>query len=248
MIEEESEAVEQAKETGSALYGVKKFIPETLRVGSDVRLVGNGFGVEKELKLYLDTTILKSVDTDKQGNFLTTVSIPDSYNAGTSEFIIKDESGNFQSTNINIEEQKNRFLKTTNFEVNSIPAEIRYDETLAFSGNAYPHSAIVISFEDSERNLEKTRVVTANSNGEWVFEEMINRTDVVGEKYVIFKNNQDKTTKNLTIKSDYTIDISASAVRYNIGETVSIIGISESSTNTTIWINCLLYTSDAADE
>ena len=236
MIEEESEAVEQAKETGSALYGVKKFIPETLRVGSDVRLVGNGFGVEKELKLYLDTTILKSVDTDKQGNFLTTVSIPDSYNAGTSEFIIKDESGNFQSTNINIEEQKNRFLKTTNFEVNSIPAEIRYDETLAFSGNAYPHSAIVISFEDSERNLEKTRVVTANSNGEWVFEEMINRTDVVGEKYVIFKNNQDKTTKNLTIKSDYTIDISASAVRYNIGETVSIIGISESSTNTTIWI------------
>ena len=236
LIEEESEAVEQAKETGSALYGVKKFIPETLRVGSDVRLVGNGFGVEKELKLYLDTTILKSVDTDKQGNFLTTVSIPDSYNAGTSEFIIKDESGNFQSTNINNEEQKNRFLKTTNFEVNSIPAEIRYDETLAFSGNAYPHSAIVISFEDSERNLEKTRVVTANSNGEWVFEEMINRTDVVGEKYVIFKNNQDKTTKNLTIKSDYTIDISASAVRYNIGETVSIIGISESSTNTTIWI------------
>ncbi|MEE3213222.1 MAG: hypothetical protein VX209_01705 [Thermoproteota archaeon] len=236
LIEEESEAVEQAKETGSALYGVKKFIPETLRVGSDVRLVGNGFGVEKELKLYLGTTILKSVDTDKQGNFLTTVSIPDSYNAGTSEFIIKDESGNFQSTNINIEEQKNRFLKTTNFEVNSIPAEIRYDETLAFSGNAYPHSAIVISFEDNERNLEKTRVVTANSNGEWVFEEMINRTDVVGEKYVIFKNNQDKTTKNLTIKSDYTIDISASAVRYNIGETVSIIGISESSTNTTIWI------------
>ena len=236
LIEEESEAVEQAKETGSALYGIKKFIPETLRVGSDVRLAGNGFGAEKELKLYLDTTILKSVNTDKQGNFLTTVSIPDTYDTGTSEFIIKDESGNFQSTNINIEEQKNRFLKTTNFEVNSIPAEIRYDETLIFSGNAYPQSAIVISFEDSERNLEKTRVITANSNGEWVFEETINRTDVVGEKYVIFKNNQDKTTKNLTIKSDYTIDISASAVRYNIGETVSIIGVSESNTDTTIWI------------
>lgn len=236
LIEEESEAVEQAKETGSALYGIKKFIPETLRVGSDVRLAGNGFSAEKELKLYLDTTILKSINTDEQGNFLTTISIPDSYNAGTSEFIIKDESGNFQSTNINIEEQKNRFLKTTNFEVNSIPAEIRYDETLTFSGNAYPQSAIVISFEDSERNLEKTRVITANSNGEWVFEETIDRTDVVGEKYVIFKNNQDKTTKNLMVKSDYTIDIFASAVRYNVGETVSIIGISESNTVTTIWI------------
>ena len=236
-IEEESEAVEQAKETGSALYGTKKFIPEKLRVGSDVRLVGNGFGADKELKLYFDTTILKSVSTDEQGNFLTTISIPASYNIGTSEFIIKDESGNFQSTNINIEEQKNRFLKTTEFEVNSIPTEISYDEMLTFSGSAYPQSAIIISFESVDtRDLEKTRVITSNSNGEWVFEEMINRADIVGEKYVIFKNNQDKTTKNLTIKSDYTIDVSASAVRYNMGDTVSIIGVSESNTNTIIWI------------
>ena len=246
-IEEESEAVGQAKETGSALYGTKKFIPEKLRVGSDIRLVGSEFGADKELKLYLDTTILKSVNTDEQGNFLTTISIPDSYNAGTSEFIIKDESGNFQSTNINIEEQKNRFLKTTEFKINNIPTEISYDEMLTFSGSAYPQSAIIISFENIDtRDLEKTRVITANSNGEWVFEEMINRTDTIGEKYVIFKNNQDKTTKNLTIKSDYTINVSASAVRYNVGGTVSIIGISESNTDTTIWIkdenkNILLY-------
>ena len=246
-IEEESIAVEQAKETGSALYGTKKFIPEKLRVGSDIRLVGSEFGADKELKLYLDTTILKSVNTDEQGNFLTTISIPDSYNAGTSEFIIKDESGNFQSTNINIEEQKNRFLKTTEFKINNIPTEISYDEMLTFSGSAYPQSAIIISFENIDtRDLEKTRVITANSNGEWVFEEMINRTDIIGEKYVIFKNNQDKTTKNLTIKSDYTINVSASAVRYNVGGTVSIIGISESNTDTTIWIkdenkNILLY-------
>jgi len=236
-IEEESEAVEQAKETGSALYGTKKFIPEKLRVGSDVRLVGNGFGSEEELKLYLDTTILKSVKTDEQGNFLTTISIPDTQDTGTSEFIIKDESGDFQSTSINIEEQKNRFLKTTEFEVNSIPAEITYDEILTFSGSAYPQSAIIISFENLDtRDLEKTRVITAGLDGEWIFEEMINRTDDIGEKYVIFENNKNKTTKNLTIKSDYTIDISASAVRYNVGDTVSIIGITESNRDTTIWI------------
>ena len=236
-IEEESEAVEQAKETGSALYGTKKFIPEKLRVGSDVRLAGNGFGAEEELKLYLDTTILKSVNTDEQGNFLTTISIPDTYDTGTSEFIIKDESGNFQSTNINIEEQKNRFLKTTEFVINSIPTGIRYDEMLTFSGNAYPQSAVVITMESvDDRYLEKTRVVTADSNGVWVFEEMIDRTDTTGEKYVIFKNNQDTTTKNITVKSDYTINVSASALRYNMGETVSIIGSSESNTDTTIWI------------
>jgi len=236
LIEEESKEVEQAKETGGELYGTKKFIPEQIRSGSDVRLVGSGFGSEKNLKLYLDSTILNSVNTDKQGNFLTTISIPDAYNVGASEFIIKDEFENIQTTTINVKESKNRFLKTSNFEVNSIPAEIRYEETLTISGSAYPQSAIIIAFENNERILEKTRVVSANTNGEWVFEEMIERTDDLGEKFVIFKNNQDKTTKNLTVKSDYLIHISTSAVRYNLGETVTITGTAEPNNNTTIWV------------
>jgi len=227
IIKEESKEVEQAKETGDELYGTKKFIPEKIRPGSDIRLIGNGFGSEKNLKLYLDSTILKSVNTDKQGNFLTTISIPDTQNTGTSEFIIKDESDNFQSTNISIEEAKNRFLKTSEFEINNIPAEIRYEETLTISGSAYPQSAVIIAFENNERVLEKIRVVSANTNGEWIFEETIERTDDLGEKFVIFKNNQDKATKNLTIKSDYLIQISTSAVRYNAGEAVTITGTAE---------------------
>jgi len=236
IIEEESKEVEQAKETGGELYGTKKFIPEQIRSGSDVRLVGSGFGSEKNLKLYLDSTILKSVSTDKQGNFLTTISIPDAYNVGTSEFIIKDEFENIQTTSINVKESKNRFLKTSNFEVNSIPAEIRYEETLTISGSAYPQSAIIIAFENNERVLEKTRVVSANANGEWVFEETIERTDDLGEKFVIFKNNNDKTTKSLTVKSDYLIQISTSAIRYNLEETVTITGTAEPNKDTTIWI------------
>ena len=109
IIEEESKEVEQAKETGNELYGTKKFIPEQIRPGSDIRLVGNGFGSEKNLKLYLDSTILKSVNTDKQGNFLTTISIPDAYNIGTSEFIIKDESEIFKLLILTLKSQKTGF-------------------------------------------------------------------------------------------------------------------------------------------
>ena len=234
--EEESKAIEEVKETGGALYGSKKFIPEKFRVGSDVRLAGYGFGSEKNLKLYLDDTILKSVETDKQGNFLTTISIPETYKVGASEFIIKSESGNFQSTNINIEEPENRFLKTAKFEVNDIPAEVRLDELLTISGNAYPQSAIILAFENNDRVLEKVRVITASASGEWIFEERIDQNDNIGEKYVIFKNNKDKTTKNLTIKSGDLIEISSSAIRYNLGETVSITGTSEPNKSTTIWI------------
>ena len=232
----ESEKIQEIKETGDALYGTKKFIPELIRAGSDVRLAGNGFGSEKNLGLYLDNTIIKSVKTDEQGNFLTTISISDTSNVGTSEFLIKDESENFQSTNINIEESKNRFLKTTEFEVNNIPAEARHDELLTISGNAYPQSAIILAIENMDRVLEKIRVITANSNGEWIFEEMITQSTNTGEKYMIFKNNLDKTTKNLTIKSGSLIELSTSAIRYNLGETVSVTGTSEPNKSTTIWI------------
>ena len=235
-IEDESKEVEQAKETGDDLYGTKKFIPEKIRIGSDLRLVGNGFSSEQNLKLYLDNTILKSVNTDKQGNFLTTISIPDDYNVGTSEFVIKDESGNVQSSNVSIDEPKNRFLKTTKFDVTNIPAEIRYEETLTISGNAYPQSAIILSFENMDRILEKARVVTANSNGEWIFEETIDRTETTGEKYVIIQNNNNKTTKNLNVKSDYLVQISTSAPRYNEGDAIIVTGNGEPMADTVIWI------------
>jgi hypothetical protein len=232
----ESEKIEEVKETGSNLYGTKKFIPEKIRTGSDVRLVGNGFGSEENLQLYLDNTILKSVKTDEQGNFLTTISIPDAYSIGTSEFMIQDEYGNFQSTNINIEEPKNRFLKTEKFEINNIPAEVKLAETLTISGNASPQSAVILTFENMDRVLEKVRVVTANANGEWIFEEVIGQNYGIGEKYVILKNNLNKTTKNLTVKSSNLIEISASAVRYNSGETVSITGSSEPNKSATLWV------------
>ena len=234
--EEESKEVIEAKETGNQLYGTKKFIPDVIRVGSDVRLVGNGFDLQENLKLYLDNTIIKEVNTDDQGNFLTTIEIPNTKDAGTSEFVIKDESGNIQSTSIEVKAAENRFLKTAKFEISSIPAEIRYDETLTISGSAYPQSAVIIEFEDMDRVLEKVRVVTTNSNGEWVFEEIIDRGENIGEKYVIIKNNNNKTTKNLNVKSDYLVQAATAAVRYDKGETLSITGTGEPNQKTTVWI------------
>ena len=234
-VEEEGKIVEEAKETGGALYGTKKFIPDRIRVDSDVRLIGSEFQPEENLKLYLDSTILKSIKTDKQGNFMATIHIPDT-EAKTSEFIIKDEDGNLQTTNVNIGEANNRFLKSSKFQVSNIPVEVNYDETLIISGKAYPKTAVVLAFEDSNRVLEKIRVVTANSNGEWNFEELIDRSELVGEKFVIISNNENQTVKNLTMKSGSLLELSIPKTRYNTGENISITGTSEPNKNTTLWI------------
>ena len=234
-VEEEGKIIEEAKETGGALYGTKKFIPDRIRVDSDVRLIGSEFQPEENLKLYLDSTILKSIKTDKQGNFMATIHIPDT-EAKTSEFIIKDEDGNLQTTNVNIGEANNRFLKSSKFQVSNIPVEVNYDETLIISGKAYPKTAVVLAFEDSDRVLEKIRVVTTNANGEWNFEELIDRSELVGEKFVIISNNENQTVKNLTMKSGSLLELSIPKTRYNTGENISITGTSEPNKNTTLWI------------
>ena len=235
-VEEEGKIVEEAKETGSELYGTKRFIPEKIRADSDVRLIGNGFESGENLKIYLDNTILKSIETDEKGDFLTTLHIPDTQPIKTSEFIIKDENGNIQTTNINIGEAKNRFLKGSQFQVTNIPVEVNYDETLTISGTAHPQTAVILEFENIDRVLEKIRVITSNSNGEWDFSETIDRTQLVGEKFVIISNDETQVVKNLMMKSGSLLEISIPQTRYNVGENISITGTSEPNKNTTMWI------------
>ena len=201
-----------------------------------MRLIGNGFESGENLKIYLDNTILKSIETDEKGDFLTTLHIPDTQPIKTSEFIIKDENGNIQTTNINIGEAKNRFLKGSQFQVTNIPVEVNYDETLTISGTAYPQTAVILEFENIDRVLEKIRVITSNSNGEWDFSETIDRTQLVGEKFVIISNDETQVVKNLMMKSGSLLEISIPQTRYNVGENVSITGTSEPNKNTTIWI------------
>ena len=235
-VEEESKVISEIKDEGSTLYGTKKFIPETIRADSDIRLIGNGFGYQKNLQLYLDNNILQTIQTDNGGNFVTTISIPETQNVGVSEFLIKDESGNFQSTNVNIEESKNRFLKDTKFVIDDIPTKIGYDETLTISGNAHPQSTVILVFKDDEQVLEKIRVVQTDSNGQWIFEEIVSRTENIGDKFVILKNNQNRVVQNIMIESGGIVEISTTAERYNLGDTISVIGTSGPNKNTTVWI------------
>ena len=97
-ISESSTVVEERIDDGTVpsgekLYGTKMFVPEKLRIDSNTRLIGNGFGPEQTLKLYLNDDLLKSVKTDLNGNFITTITIDATVMAGTNEFIIMDESG-----------------------------------------------------------------------------------------------------------------------------------------------------------
>ena len=225
IIEGDAKMIEEIKETAESLYGIKKFIPEKLRVDSNVRLTGNGFNSEQTLQFYLDNVSLKSIKTNKEGNFVTTLHIPDTINPGTSEFIIKNEFGDLQSTNVNISESKNRFLpEATGFEITNIPREIRLEDTLSISGNGPPLTTIILSINNEQDILERVRVIDINANGKWSFEEIVTTDEIIGAKTYFLKNGVNHILREIEFKSDKLLNFSTAATRYSAGDTVIFTG------------------------
>jgi len=224
VIEEDAKMIEEIKETAGSLYGTKKFMPEKLRADSNVRLIGNGFNSEEILQFYLDNISLKSVKTDKQGNFITTLRIPD-VDPGTSEFLIKNEVGDLQSTSINISESKNRFLpETTAFEITDIPKEIRLEDTMSISGSGPPLTTIILSINNEQDVLEKIHIIDINANGKWSFEDEVSIDEILGTKNYLLKNGVNNILREIEFKSDKLLTISTAATRYNAGDTVIFTG------------------------
>jgi len=173
IIEKEDVADENIQQTGEELYGTKTFIPDNLRTGSNMRLVGNGFSSDQTHQLYLNDEFLKSAKSDSQGNFITTIKIPDSIDVGINKFKIINELGSSQISSIKINEQKNRLIKVgqviQEFKINNIPTSVNLDDTLSISGIGQPSSPVIITIKN-EDVIETIQVIAIGVNGEWNYQ------------------------------------------------------------------------------
>ena len=188
IIESENAEEENVQQTGENLYGTKKFIPENLRTDANMRLVGNGFSSEQTHQFYLNDEFLKSTKSDLQGNFITTIRIPDTIDVGVNEFKITNEIGNSQISSVIINEQKNRLIKAgqpiQEFQVTDMPPSIILDETLSVSGVGQPGSSVIIKIEN-ENIVETIQVVNIGVNGEWNLQKSVSSDANLGDRAII---------------------------------------------------------------
>ena len=125
IFEKETETGQTQEFEGSGEKTLK-FFPEKIRLDAHVRLVGTGFNSDQLLQLYVNEILFKTIYADNQGNFKTTITIPENLGIGVSNFIIIDEFKNTTTAEIKIEESLNRFLDTqSNFGVTSFNKEIK---------------------------------------------------------------------------------------------------------------------------
>ena len=114
-----------------------KFIPQKIRAASTERLVGNGFNPNETLQLFLNDTLLESIRTDQNGNFITTLNIPSTTKIGMNDFQIKRQDGVYESTEIKINNSLNRFYDTeSRFGITTSPETVKLEDMLIISGTA----------------------------------------------------------------------------------------------------------------
>jgi len=188
IIDSENVEDENVQQTGESLYGTKKFIPDNLRTGSNIRLAGNGFSSEQTHQFYLNDEFLKSAKSNERGNFISTIRIPDTVDAGLNEFKIVNEAGSAQISSVIINEQKNRLIKAgqpiQEFQVTDMPPSIILDETLSVSGVGQPGSSVIIKIEN-ENIVETIQVVNIGVNGEWNLQKSVSSDTNLGDRTII---------------------------------------------------------------
>ena len=213
-----------------------KFIPEKIRIASSERVVGNGFNPNEVLQLFLNDTLLESIKTDQNGNFITTLNIPSTTKIGINDFQIKRQDGVYESTKLKINDALNRFYDTEHrFGITTIPETIKLEDTLNISGTAKAQSGVILSFKNGNV-LDAKHVVIADASGKWNYDETIGSDTLVGVYSVVIENDQKSILKNITVTSDFVFQMTSSSNQYDIGDTITITGTAEANQEMTLSI------------
>jgi len=239
IVEGENVEDEDVQQTGEELYGTKTFIPDNLRSGSNMRLVGNGFSSDQTHQLYLNDEFLKSAKSDSQGNFITTIKIPDSIDVGINEFKIINELGSSQISSIKINEQKNRLIKVgqviQEFKINDIPTSVNIDETLSITGVGQPSSPVIITIKNEDA-IETIQVVAIGVNGEWNFQKPVTTDEGLGERAITIRNGFNETSKNVSFVSTQSFTISVFTSTTESGDVFVLTGTAQPNRDLTLLI------------
>jgi len=230
IIESENIEEENVQQTGDSLYGTKKFIPENLRTDANMRLVGSGFSSEQIHQFYLNDEFLTSTKSDSQGNFITTIRIPDTVDVGLNEFKITNEIGNSQISSVIINEQKNRLIKAgqviQEFKITDMPQSVILDETLSISGVGQPSSSVMVTMKN-EDVIETIQVVDVGVNGEWNFQRLVNADDDLGDRTIIIRNDFNNISNTVSFVTSELFSISVFTTTTDSGDAFILTGTAQ---------------------
>lgn len=205
-----------------------RIIPEKPKVGSTIRITGENFGTSQQFSFYIDTKKIGTFLSDENGNFTTTMKIPDEQTADRVNFMVIDSNGNEKIVSLRLGDNDNRVPEREDdkLTVRGLPSVLFRGDTLDISGTAQPGSAVTASIKNPIGDTINTRIAEVDSSGEWELPESITISlDAAFGTYTAeISDGKEIILRTWEIKSAKIIIIEPSKLRFEPGEIMRFSG------------------------
>lgn len=197
-----------------------RIIPTSPNIGSQIRVVGDGFGAQKTITLLLGSLNLTTIDTNDSGRFVHTVTIPEKTLADRTDFTLTDGTGNTLQKSIRLGEAETRMVHTLSDTLvfNDIPSTTTGGDTIDLSGTGKPGAFIIITLKHPIGHTIKISQIRIDSNGSWSTSFPIYASASAGLYTVTATDGATNLEQSWNVENAVTISVLPSRISYNPGD------------------------------
>ena len=219
---------------GISIFSESTFrvIPDKPNSGSTIRVAGDQFAQSQKFDFYIDTKKIGDFVTDRNGNFITTIQIPDIGEKNNLNFKIIGYDGIEKIIPVDVGKIKNRISidEKIELEIKGIPNTVYQGEILDINGKGVPGSSIVLKIINPEQATTNIKITQVDKNGTWKLLEPISipLNAMFGEYAVIVSdtasNGGKQISKKLNVETNKIIIINPEKIKFNAGELIKFTG------------------------
>jgi len=218
---------------GISIFSESTFrvIPDKPNAGSTIRITGEQFSVSQKFDFYIDNKKIGNFTTDNNGNFITTMQIPNIEKEGQMDFKITGYDGIEKIIPVDVGKKKNIILKDENIKlgIKEIPQILNQGEMLQIEGKGQPGSSIIVKIINPNEITTNIRVVEVDNTGTWKLSKPINIPfDAIFGEYTLMVSDTVSDEKNiikkLNVGTNKIIIINPEKIKFDAGELIIFTG------------------------
>ena len=225
---------ENYNNNGISIFSESTFrvIPDKPNSGSTIRVTGDQFAQLQKFDFYIDAKKIGEFITDRNGNFVTTMQIPDVGKKNKLDFKIIGYDGIEKIIAVNLGKNENKILKyeDTGLEIIGIPNTVYQGELLEVNGKGAPGSSIIVKIINPKQTTTNIRVTEVEANGTWKLLEPISipLNAIFGEYTLVVSDTVSEggnsISKTWDLKTNKLIIINPQKIKFDPGEIIKFVG------------------------
>ena len=205
-----------------------RIIPDKPNPGSTIRVVGENFGVSQFFDFYMNDNKIGNFETDANGDFITTMIIPNSQSNERVDFKIKNNQGEEKIVSLRLGSNENRITQSIDYKISikGINDIIHRGDKLEISGTGTPGTAVVTEIKNPEQIIINSRTAKVDGTGNWKLESTINIPyDAIFGKYSItVSDGRNQNLQYWSIETNKVILLNPTKIVFDPGEIIKFNG------------------------